>query len=272
MEALSTEPHDLATLLALLALILVGPAVLASQLPFGRILALGLSVVGLLGGLACLGAEGRGRLFAACAAVLHFGILMVVLLLPSWLNLDPWGGSPEVAEESKTPVAIDHTTGQGVPISSGSWLDASTSSWQFHDARVSLHAAVVPVELTGPKSAKKTPKTNYLRVVIQIRNVGYQREIPLSGWAAGKGAEGVRVTDSAGKQLSQAKFDDWTPEAGRPAPRAMPGLGSEVILVFTSPPAKTEFVRIQLSGAALGEKDEIQFRSNVVVPTRVPGK
>jgi hypothetical protein len=272
-EDFPAEPRDTAAVLALAALILVGPAVVASQLPFGRFIALGLAGVGLVGGLLCLGAEGRARLFAAGAAGLHFCILMVVLFLPSWLDLDPWGGAPGAPEEPKGPVAVDHGTGKGVPVSPDDWLDAGKSSWQFRDARVSMRAAVGPVELTGPNGAKKTPKGYYLRVALQVRNVGFDREIPLSGWAAGHGAEGVRVTDSAGKQLSPAKFDPgWSPDPGHPAPRAMPGLGSEVMLVFAEPSAKAEFVRVQLPGSALGEEGEIKFRSAVVVPARVPGK
>jgi hypothetical protein len=266
------EPHDTAAVLALAALILVGPAVVASQLPFGRFLALGLAGLGLVGGLLCLGAEGRARLFGAGAAALHFGVILLVLLLPSWLDLDPWG-APAAPEEPKGPVAVDHGTGKGVPVSPDEWLDAAKSSWQFHDARVSMRAGIGPVELTGPNGAKKTPKAYYLRLALQVRNVGHGREIPLSGWAAGQGAEGVRATDPAGKPLSPAKFESgWVPDAGKPAPRAMPGLASEVVLLFAAPPPKTEFVRVQLPGAALGEAEEIKLRSAVVVPARAPGK
>src|SRR5262249_20662357 len=68
--------------IALLLLILVGPTVLVSQLPPGRFVAIPLAVVGLLGGLFCLGAEGRARFTAALAAFLHFVTLAVLLFSP----------------------------------------------------------------------------------------------------------------------------------------------------------------------------------------------
>ncbi|VTR94031.1 unnamed protein product [Gemmata massiliana] len=59
---------DTSFLLALGALTLVGPTVLASQLPFGRLIALAVAAIGLVGGLLCLGAEGRARVGGALAA------------------------------------------------------------------------------------------------------------------------------------------------------------------------------------------------------------
>src|SRR5262245_37369789 len=100
------EPADVGLVLALVALILVGVAVVASQFPFGRFIAAVVAGLGLAGGLASLGAEGRARLYGGLAAGLHFLILVVVLLLPSWLNLDPWRGSP--TEEPKGPQAVEH--------------------------------------------------------------------------------------------------------------------------------------------------------------------
>jgi hypothetical protein len=82
------------------------------------------------------------------------------------------------------------------------------------------------------------------------------------------------VTDANGKPLAPATFDaGWAPvDRSRPAPRSMPGHVSEVVLIFAAPPAKTDFVRVQLSGAAIGVQDEIKFRTGISVALpRVPG-
>jgi hypothetical protein len=44
----------------------------------------------------------------------------------------------------------------------------------------------------------------------------------------------------------------------------MPGQAPEVMLLFAAPPAKTEFVRVQLTGGAVGVPDEIKFRTGTV--------
>jgi hypothetical protein len=267
----SAPRPDLATVGALGALILVGPVVLASQLPFGRFIAAALALAGLVGGLSCLAAEGQTRKFAAAAAVLHFLTLVVVVFLPSWLNLDPWV-PPAPPEEPKGPVAVEHgsTGGAGALVSPNDWLDAGKFAWQFRDTRVTVRTGVGPVELHGPKDAKRATKEQYLHLTLQVRNVGFDRELPLTGWAAGQGADGVRVTDPNGKPLAPATFEGgWRPEPPKPVGRAMPGQAPEVTLLFAAPPAKTEFVRVQLAGAAVGVPDtEIKFRTGAagVIP------
>jgi len=270
------EPADAGLVLALTALILVGVAVLASQLPYGRFVALGIAVVGLVGGLASLGAEGRARQAGALAAALHVFVLMLVLLLPSWLKLDPWLG-PATDEGPKGPFALEHATGQLTPFTPGNWLDAGKSSWEFKDLRVTVRSVSVgPVELQGPNGAKKTTKEPYSHLLLRVSNSGVERQIDLSGWAVARGAETIRVTDLSGKQLKPATFEDgWLPDRGKPTERLFPGKSSDVRLVFAAPPAKTDTLRIALPGSALGLADEeIKFRAAVVFLARagVPEK
>jgi hypothetical protein len=257
-EAERAEPADMGLVTALVALILVGIAVLASQFPFGRFIAIGIAAVGLLTGLMSLGAEGRAKQAGGLAVGLHVLVLVFVLFLPSWLRLDPWRGAPD--EGPKGPFAVEHGTGLLNPISPTDWIDASKSSWEDKDVRVTVRSAFVgPVELHGPKDAKRTTKDRYFHLLLRVANTGVERQIELKGWAAGKGADGVRVIDSTGKQLSLATFDDgWAPTGGRPAERAMPGHASEVRLVFVAP-AKPDSLRLHLPGAAIGAGEEIKF-------------
>jgi len=274
--AAGAEPppgHDLGLIFALVAVILVGPAVLASQLPYGRAIGLLIAILGFAGGFLSLGAEGRARLAGIAAMVMHFLIAIVLLFLPGWLNLDPWSGGPP-PEEPKRPVAVEHGTGTPLPLVPGEPIDAGKASWEFQDVRVTLRSATVsPVELVGPNNAKRTTKEPYLHLILQVTNIGVEREIPLSGWASEK-PEGIGVLDANGKQLAFATFEpEWAPVRGRQTTRAMPGHPAEVRLVFTAPPPKTSFVHVQLSGSAFGMTEEIKFRATltVLVP-RSPGK
>jgi hypothetical protein len=272
-SAVRAVAHDLGLVFGLAALILVGPAMLVSQVPYGRVIGLVLAAVGFVAGLLSLGGEGRAKLAGGVAMGAHVLVAVFLLFLPSWLGLEEWGGPPP--EEVKGPVAVEH--GTGVPLSAGptDWIDAARSSWEYKDTRVTLRSALGPVVLTGPKDAKRTTKEPYLQLVVQVANVGAAREIPLSGWAAGQGVESVRVTDSAGKTLLPATFDGgFAPaERGRPVPRALPGHASEVALVYTAPTPRSEYVRVQLPGAAVGAADDIRFRIGTLgfLP-RVPGK
>ena len=256
------EPADVGLVVALGALILVGVAVLASQFPYGRFAAVVIAAVGLVGGLASLGAEGPAKKAGALAAGLNFFVLVLVLLLPSWLNLDPWRG-PAADNAPKGPFALEHGTGTHKSLSTSDWIDAGNSSWEFKDVRVTVRSAFLgPVELRGPKDAKKTTKEPHFQILFRVANIGVERQIDLSSWAIGQGADAVRVTDPTGKQLKLATFEDgWLPDRGKPAERVFPGKASEVRLIFAAPPAKVDYLRVQLPGAAFGlAEEEIKFR------------
>jgi hypothetical protein len=258
------EATDVALVFALAALALVGPAVLATLFPYGRFVAAGLAGVGLLAAVAALFAEGRARLVGGGAAALHFGLLVVVFLAPSWLNLDPWLGAKE--EGPRGPFAVAHGSGERKPVSPADWIDANTNSWENGDARLTVGpAAVGPLELRGPKDARKNTKEQYLELVVRVANIGVEREILLPPWATGQGADGLRVTDPAGKPLQAAAFDaGWTPDRGKPGTRAMPGVSTELRFHFVAPPPKTEFIRVTLGGEPFGVQDEIKFRVNLI--------
>jgi len=195
---------------------------------------------------------------------LHLGLLVVVFFFPSWLNLDPWLGTK--VEVPQGPFAVAHGSGERKPVSPAEWIDANTHSWENKDARLTVGpAAVGPLELRGPKDAKKTTKEQYLELVVRVTNTGVEREILLPGWATGQGIDGFRVTDASGKPLQLATFDaGWAPDRGKPGTRGMPGVSSELRFHFVAPPAKTDSVRVTLNGEPFGVPDEIKFRVNLM--------
>jgi hypothetical protein len=255
------EPADVGMVVALSALILVGVAVAASQFPFGRVVAAAIAALGLLGGLFTLGAEGRARLAAAVAVGLHGLILVVLVALPSWLSLDPWRGPPE-PQRPQGPIALEHGANRSRPVEATEWLDAARFSWEYKDVRVTVRSAHIgPVELIGPAGAKRTSKTQYLHLRLRVVNSGVERDIPLSGWAAGRADESIRILDSTGKAIKPATFEDnWQPDRGKLSDRLFPGQSSDPRLIFTAPQGKGEGLRVELAGSAVGPAEAIRFQ------------
>ncbi len=255
----SAEPEeatDVGMVVALISLTLVGVAVLASQFPFGRFIAAGIAVVGVLGGLASLGAEGKARLAAAGAVFLHVLVLVVVFFAPSVLNLDSW--RPVADAGPHGPQAITHGSGEMTPIQPDTWIDANTTSWEFKDVRVTVRSAFVgPVELIGPKDAKRNTKESYFHLLVRVSNSGVERQIDLSGWAIGQGLAAVKVTDAAGKPFGLVAFEGpWQPEQRKPTEHIFPGKTADVHMLFALPSPKVDSIRVKLPGGAFGMPDE----------------
>jgi hypothetical protein len=254
------EEGDPAYVAALVALTLFGVGLVASQLPFGRFVALGLTGVGLVLGLVCLAAEGRARTAAAAAAGFNALAVVLLLLAPTWIGLTPWKDPPP-DPGPKGPQAVAHGNNLSEPAE---WVDASTASWALNDVRVTVRGASVgPVELVGPSGAKRKTREAGLTLVVRVSNEGVQRKIPLAGWAAGDPAA-VRVTDPDGAVLAPKAFDaGW-----RPAPREdlaerpgqlFPGKAADVVLVFEAPAARPAELRLELPGVAVGVPEPAKF-------------
>jgi hypothetical protein len=264
-------PADVGTMLALGALCLVGPAMVATLLPFGRAIGLGLAALGVVAGSLALGSEGRARLAGALAAVLHFTALLVLLFVPSWLGLDPWQGPETRGDEYPEPVAVERGSAAPKPIAPGDWLDGGKASWQFRSARVNVRrAAIGPVELRAPGGAKRITKENYLLLVVQVRNVGLEGDIPVPAWTTGNGPDGVVVTDANDQVLAVPKFEgEGSAAPVRTAERVAAGHSADVSFVFAAPP-KSPWVRVRLPGSVFGTTEDIRFRTDIT--TLPPGK
>jgi len=251
---------DFGLVVALSALALVGVAVLATLFPFGRFIAGTIAGLGLLGGLASLGAEGRAKAAGGLAAGLHFILLAVVLLAPSWLNLGSWRGN-SIEDGPPAPLAFSHANQR---TSIADWVDASSASWQFKDVRATVRSAIVgPIDLIGPKGAKRASKEQYLQLTLRVANIGVERPLDLSGWAVGQGLEQVQLTDSAGRTLKPALFEEgWLPDSppSKPTEKVFPGKTSEVRLIFSAPQPRIDFLRLVLPGTMFGFEEVVKFQ------------
>ncbi|MBA4067201.1 MAG: hypothetical protein C0501_26545 [Isosphaera sp.] len=248
-------PTDVGLVVALAALTLVGPAVLASQLPYGRVVAAVLAAAGVVGGVVALGAEGRARLAGAAAVALHALLLLVVLLLPSWLGLEAGRAGTPDDDGPSGPVAAGHGTGITAPAD---WVDAGTASWKFRDVVVTVRSVTAgPVELTGPDGMKRTPKGDYLRVTLRLANEGTAGPVEPGGWSADQ----VSLTTPAGKPVRAAGFDrGWEPAGVRPPAAVYPGKSAEMVFVFEAPSPRPDHLRLELPGAGVGVEPPVRFR------------
>ncbi len=245
---------------ALSAVALVGVAMVATLFPFGRFIAATVSVVGLLAGVGSLGAEGRAKAVGGLAIGLHFIVLLLVLVLPSWLNLDPW--TPGIENAPPAPQAYSHAK-QTATLAQ--WVDSASASWQFKDVRVTIvSATVAPLDLIDPKGDKRPSKEQYLQLVVRVRNIGVERPLDLSGWTVGQNVDLVRVTDSPGRTLNTAAFEEgWHPAEpafNKQFEKLYPDKFSEVRLIFTAPQPRIDFLRVTLPGTMFGFEEEIKFQ------------
>ncbi len=259
-EEAPTAP-DLATVLALVAAIGIGLAVIATQFPIGRWIGGGIAAVCLVLGLLTLGAEGRVRLWGGLAAAGHALLLLLIVFLPSWLNIEPIAASSGLPD---VPVRYDHATAQRHILATEEWIPAGQASWEYRGLRVTVSQATVgPLELRGPKDGRSWTKESYLQLQLTVGHVGMEDRKRLTQWAAGQ-AEGIRLRDAAGRELSPARLTlpaGWTWDRGQPLEHLLPDQSSRVRLVLEPPGSKSGPLQLELSGAALGFAEQVlRFR------------
>lgn len=254
---------DFGLVVALSALALVGLAVLATLFPFGRFIAAALAGLGMVGGLASLGAEGRARTAGAVACGLHGMILFVVVLFPSWAGLSSWR-EMVIKDEPPAPQAFSHAPDHKTSIAQ--WVDSSSASWQYKDMRVTVVSATVgPIEMVGPKEQKGLSKENYLQLVVRIKNIGVERGIDLTGWATGQTLDGVQLSDSTSRPLKEPQFEgEWRPEPpeSKPFRTLYPDKNVDVRMLFVAPQPRIDHLRLVLPGTVFGFQEEIKFQIN----------
>ncbi|MCS7022976.1 MAG: hypothetical protein NZU63_14245 [Gemmataceae bacterium] len=261
----SDESHsepDVPLVLALIAMILVGVAALATQFPYGRYVGLGVSICGALVGLITLGAEGRARWYAAVAAVGHAILLVLLLFVPEWLRLEPAAVTEEVSFSG--PVAWEHGTQRRTPLlTPDQWVDASYASWEYRGIRVTVANVVIgPLEFHGSQHKTRTPgREQYLQLTLQVTHTGMEQLVELSQWALGE-PQGITLRDSSGKTIPLARLPEgWSVDRGQPLRTLMPGLISKVRFIFTAPPQTTGNLQLELNGKAVGLPEQtIRFR------------
>lgn len=242
---------EAATPMALVALALVGVAVVATQLPYGRIAAAALAPIGaVLALLSLLGLEQRRWLGWAGAGANGF-VLLLVLALPDWLGDSGWTPRGDPNAGPKPVVALGR---DGAAARPAEWVDASKAVWEQGDVRV----AVTSVGLTpldkGPRGANKA-KEQALAVRLTLTNSGVARAIVFRGWPAAANVPGPSLVDADGKPVPFLRVGETAA-----VPPIYPGKSVDLDLLFTIPTKITGDFRLELSPHAWDGTDPVRFQ------------
>ncbi len=251
------------------ALICAGLVLPVSYLPLGRTLALLLSLVGFsLGSLTFLTPR-KTRVWSALAAALNLGLMLAVLLFPTWLGLGPWlaVGWSRSSDDEQTVALVPYQGKGRIALSDPEgWIDANVGGWQRGDLRVTLtEARIGSLPLQGPKGQVKVIKEPVVLIKVRVTNVGAAREIEWHRGSDSRGTEPTEptLTDTDGKKLALHRFEKgWKPH-GQPADShsILPGETAEQWLVFDMADRDDGVFRLELPLAMFGETGEpIRFR------------
>lgn len=267
------RPGSAGLAVALVALLIAGLAFGSTQIPVaGRIAAAVLGAIGLAFGLlALVTCDGRWRLPAAGSA-LNALCLLLVLLLPDWVNLGPWW--PETIEDDSHLVKTVPFKGGGATIIDGEWVDASKGAWQQNDVRVTISGVRAGrTEIVGAKGQREWSKDRLLVIGVRIANVGVVRPVQYRSWHEPPPPEGLalRVTMPDGTALVPAK-----PPAGYGFPNRIksadlfPTKSADDVLIFELPKTDVEYIRIELPGWGIEAKDPVKIHvpRSMIVSTK----
>jgi hypothetical protein len=233
--------------LALVGIAVAGVASLGSQLPYGKIPA---AVVGLVGfGLAAvslLGLETRRWL-----GVVGMGLNAVAIAFA--LSSAKWSlASDDPSAAPKPPVAVGGDSDLPRPVE---WVEAERSVWQHDDVRI----AVTSVNLVLDPAAKgaKRGKDRLLKIAVTVTNVGVARAVEATGWPV-EAPPAMTLATAEGVELKRVAGD--TPARAT----LYPGKFAEFTLTFAPPPATNE-LRLTLPHEAFGGTTPARFR----IPARM---
>ena len=255
---------DGAHFVALVTLAAFGLAMLATQVPYGRFVAVPLAAVGAaVAALTLFGLESQ-RWLGRAGVGLNSAAFALALLLPSWLGLSGWVplADPESGPKPVTAVGRD-----GSLPKTAAWVNASQAVWEQGDVRV----AVVGVEVAALDPAAKSAEARRergLRVTLKLTNVGVARGIPFDGWATPPTttptttpAPGPTMTAAAGTVLALG------PNPGNATVTVLPGKSAECVLWFAVPVSAGE-LRLDLPAAAFAGPEPVRFS---IPPTMIGG-
>jgi len=255
-----SESRDPAFTVALLAFTIFGLGVVATVLPFGRFIGLGLCSLGLILGAVALLGEGLAVKLGAAAVGLNLVAVTLLAVVPTWLGFTPTLDD-DAAGRLKGPHSIAI---QSNDISTTDRTDAGKALFANADVRIGVRAFVQPLELAGPKGEVKKPREYALNLHVGIMNSGVERRVPLSGWAQGIMTDDVKLTDPAGNVLKAKTLDaGWKPTGFEKMDGVFPGKSAEVILLFDAPASskskRIEYLNLDLPGSGVGLVEPIRF-------------
>lgn len=224
-----------------------GLAMILTQIPYGRLLALPCLLCGvILGLIATRGLESRKPYGFAAVGLNVLGLLLVVFFA-DWLGVDSWMPRSDPNTGPKPVLAVSRSDGSMRPAE---WIDAQQECWQQDDVRVEVLSA--RIEFLNPKPKKNDPNAKrVLRIGLKVVNVGVARAFNISGWPVDAPP---RLSLSSGPVVPFVKVETSLPRL------LMPGKDAEVLLLFDVPPALTEALMLELPGSGFESTEAVKLK------------
>jgi len=232
-----------ALVLALAAGGVFGLAMIATQFPYGRLIAIPVLIIGgLLALLAVPGLQSRKNYGWGALGVNAFGLLLVTLM-PDWLGAGEWKPKADPNAGPKPVLSVGH---DGNTVAAGEWIDARNAVWRQDDVQIAI--GKVRLEPVDAKAKQLTQRM--LRITLKLSNVGVARAVTLNNW---NGESLPKLAVANGSAVAFIKME--TPGAA-----VYPGKDLDVVLAFELPPTLTESLTLELPGSAFGGRESVKFR------------
>ena len=140
------------------------------------------------------------------------------------------------------------------PLLVHKWIDASTSAAVVRFISVRIVSAEIVPSLDG--AAGSAPR---ILIAVELRNGG-ARDVDFKGWSRGGVARDAKLFDDAGK-VYRPKSVGRAAMPGRGPPISIAaGRAAREVLAFEAPPAKAEYVLIELPAAAFGMDATVRLK------------
>jgi hypothetical protein len=226
---------------ALAAIATVGVALLISQISYGRIVAVGLSMAGtVLAALSLLGLERRMWLGWTGVGLNGFALLLLVAY-PGSLGITGWWPEPD----PEPPAHVD-------PTITDEWVDAADAAWELDGVRVALTFATIGTDRSAKTSRGKTER--YVWIGVVVTNVG-SRPLEFNAWDLSTTDQPLLITaDKSHLKLKRL--------GGAPSKKTItPGKYVECLLVFEAAPSADQGdLLLDLPASAFGGTTPARFR------------
>jgi hypothetical protein len=235
--------HDVPFVVSLVSLVLIGLAVGLAYLPWGRLVAMGVSSAGLLAsGLALVSVEKRNRRFAWGGMAGHALLLAILLVWPTLIGVGNWLPPADPNEGRDEIVAVSRETGQP---SSATVVDVQTSVWQQRDCRIDLTSIrIAPLDPNAKTPEQK--KIRALKVTVQVTNVGAERALEI---APNPPPEREIKLTMNGVAIPRKAIELTKPTT------VYPGKTLDVTIAFDVPQDLKKDMRLELPSGWLGHRD-----------------
>ena len=251
---------------------LLGSLALCSALLFHAYAAcLVMSALGIVLALAGLGATLLARTgvhFPVTGFIVSGAVFLLAIFSPGRIGLPP--RSAGIVDDGKQAIVPLGNKGMQPfqPAEETAWTDASREFVQQGDVRVRITSVSLKAPGSGDQKGKKLSQEKYLFITLRLNNVGVARRVEYASWGE-PGENTARLSDTGAKTYRlRAPSGNLTVAGHVRSASLAPGKYVEDVLVFETPAADVQSLRLELPAQACGMSGVFRFR----IPTSMISK